>query len=230
MFAQRTDTAGTAFVQAVFAGKPEVLTDERGTWISSICRKPVHQPITVTPTGLTGDQVAQPYHGSPEAAVCAHLMDHYRFWNAQGMALQPGGVGENLTLDGVLESDVCAGDVVRIGTAVLQVSGPRTPCANLARFVGRQDWVKQTVLANRTGFYLRVLTPGMLRAGDSWIVEDRPSPGASIVAINHCVYLEFEPETAKRLLVAEGLAEYWKNLLEERLAAKREHWTETMAR
>ena len=182
----------------------------------------------MTPTGFAGDQVTQPYHGSPEAAVCAHLMNHYRFWNAQGMALNPGGVGENLTLDGVLESEVCAGDVVRVGTAVLQVSGPRTPCANLARFGGRPDWVKQTVQANRTGFYPRVLTPGALQAGDPWLLQERPNPRASITAINYCVYLDFQPETAKHLLRAEGLAEFWKEQLREKLEARGEHWTDTM--
>ncbi len=146
------------------------------------------------------------------------------------MPLGPGGVGENLTLDGVLEGEVCAGDVIQIGTAVLQVSGPRTPCANLARFVGRADWVKQTVIMNRTGFYLRVLTPGFLQSGDAWLLRERPSPEASISVINDCVYLNFKPETAKRLLEAEGLAEFWKEQLREKLEARQEHWTDNMAR
>ena len=96
--------------------------------------------------GLVGDKVAQSYHGGPDADVCVHLLDHYRFWNKYyGMNLQPGHVGENFTLDNLTEGQICAGDIVRVGTALLQVSGPRVPCANLARRIGRSDWVKLTI-------------------------------------------------------------------------------------
>lgn len=135
-----------------------MLEDERGPWRSSIRRQQIHGPIQITTAGPVGNQVAQPYHGSPAAALCVHLMDHYRFWSARHALLAPGSMGENLTLDGVLENEVCAGDVVQVGTAVLQVSGPRTPCANLARFLGRTDWVKQMSLRTGPAFtcaYLR---------------------------------------------------------------------------
>lgn len=218
------------FIAAVFIGKPATLEDERGAWLSSIQRTRVRGSIEITASGPAGNQVAQPYHGSPGAAVCAHLMDHYRYWNAQGIPLELGAVGENVTLDGIFEDEVCAGDVMEAGTATLQVSGPRTPCANLARYIGRPDWVKQTVQANRTGFYLRVLTPGVLREGDPLVLRERPSPGASISVINQCVYLDFKPEIAAQLIAAEALAEFWKDLLKEKLEARQQHWTDAMAR
>lgn len=217
-------------IVAVFVGQPTTLEDQRGAWRSSIQRTRVSGPLQITLLGPVGNQVAQPYHGSPGAAVCVHMMDHYRHWQARGMSLEPGAVGENLILDGILESEVCAGDVVEVGTAMLQVSGPRTPCANLARYLSRPEWVKQTVQANRTGFYLRVLAPGVLREGDAWLMRERPNPGASISVINRCIYLEFNYETAKRLLLAEGLADFWKDQLREKLAARGEHWTDTIAR
>jgi MOSC domain-containing protein YiiM len=178
-------------VAAVFVGQPATLEDDRGRWRSSIRRTAVLALVEVTLEGLRGDRVTQPYHGGPGAAVCVHLLDHYRFWNAKlGLGLAPGGMGENLTLDAILEGDVCAGDIVSVGTALFQVSGPRTPCANLARHLGHPNWVKKTVLENRTGFYLRVLEPGRIRAEDRWLLRDRLNPGASIPAINRCMYLD----------------------------------------
>jgi hypothetical protein len=149
----------TPFVEAVFVGRPKTITDDQGTWVSSILRDPVVGRIEVAERGLAGDAVAQPYHGSPDAAVCAHLLDHYSFWNAHlGMRLEPGMVGENITLADMTEDEVCAGDVISLGTAILQVSGPRIPCANLGRRMGRPDWV--TLTLNRTAstcvFFSRV--------------------------------------------------------------------------
>src|ERR1700692_3775813 len=160
-------------VEAVFTGQPRLITDERGTWTSSIFRDRASGPVHVSLQGLAGDKVAQPYHGGPGAAICVHLDDHFSFWNTRyNMNLQAGGVGENVTLGDISEDQVCVGDTVRLGTAVVQVSGPRVPCANLARRIGRSDWVKLTIRENRTGFYMRVLEPGAFQEGDSWIIEE----------------------------------------------------------
>ena len=219
------------FLAAVFVGQPETIEDSRGSWQSSIRRKAVSEAVAVTSSGLLGDRVAQQYHGGPEAAVCVHLLDHYRFWEeTHGVRLAPGSVGENFALDRVVEDAVCAGDVLRVGTARFQVSGPRVPCANLARHLNRPDWVKRTIRDNRTGFYLRVLVTGSVCAGDSWVLEERIHPEATIPALNRCLYLAFDPEFAKRALDMAGLADWWKQQFAERLAAKAEHWTEGMKR
>ncbi len=90
--------------------------------------------------------------------------------------------------------------------------------------------MKQTVLANRTGFYLRVLEVGIVCVGEPWILRDRRNPGISIAAINRCMYLDFDPESAKHFVEASGLADWWKEQLREKLSAKSEHWTEGMRR
>jgi MOSC domain-containing protein YiiM len=218
-----------AIVQAVFTGQPKSITDERGTWTSSIFRDRVDGPVQVSLRGLAGDRVAQPYHGSPGAAICAHLTDHYSFWNAEyKMNLQAGSVGENVTLDHVAEDQVCVGDRVRLGTAVVQVSGPRVPCANQARRIGRPDWVKLTIRENRTGFYLRVLEPGTLQAGDPWIVEERVNQDGSIPAINRCMYLEFDASYARKMLEMPGLEAWWKDQARQKIDDQTGHWTSTM--
>src|SRR5205814_613220 len=181
-------------IHSVFVGQPKSITDARGTWTSSICRERVLGPVTLRHEGLAGDKVAQSYHGGPDAALCVHLLDHYRFWKSHySLNLQPGHVGENLTLDAITEDQICAGDIVRVGTALVQVSGPRIPCANQARRIGRSDWVKLTIRENRTGFYMRVLEPGIFEAGNAWKLQERLNPDGSIPAINRCLYLHFDP-------------------------------------
>jgi MOSC domain-containing protein YiiM len=218
-----------ANVDAVFTGQPRSITDERGTWTSSIFRDRVAGHVQVSLRGLAGDKVAQPYHGGPGAALCVHLNDHYRFWKAQyNIDLHAGCVGENVTLGDIAEDQVCVGDTVRLGTALVQVSGPRVPCANLARRIGRSDWVKLTIQENRTGFYLRVLEPGALQAGDPWMIEERLNHDGSIPAINRCMYLEFDRSYARRMLEMSGLGEWWKDQARQKIEGATDHWTLSM--
>jgi MOSC domain-containing protein YiiM len=216
-------------LHALFVGQPKPITDERGTWISSICRDRVDGPVSLRPEGLVGDRVAQPYHGGPDGAICVHLLDHYRFWEREySLGLPPGYVGENFAVDNLTEDQVCAGDIVRLGSALVQVSGPRVPCANQARRVGRSDWVKLTIRENRTGFYMRVLEPGIVQAGDAWQMQERPNPDGSIPAINQCMYLSLDPAYARRTLEMPGLADWWKEQMAERLEKHDAHWTASM--
>ena len=213
-------------VVGIFAGGPKTLHDARGEWVSSIAREPVSGPARLEMRGLAGDQATQPYHGTTDLAVCLHSLTHYLFWNAHyGLHLGPGGVGENLTIgssegDSVCdETQICIGDVFQIGTARLQISGPRTPCENQARHVGRADWVRLSLETMRTGMYARVLAPGSLAAGDDLLLVERPNPGLTVQDLVRCYYHTFEAELAFRLMMAEGLADRWQDRFEKRLRA-----------
>ena len=208
-------------VVGVFVGGPKTLHDAGGEWISSIARDPLHGPVLVEKRGLAGDQATQPYHGSLEAAVCFHSLAHYQFWNEHyGMSLAPGGVGENLTIDGADESLVCLGDIFEIGSARLQISSPRTPCETQARRVGRADWIELTLESMRTGMYARVLAPGRLQDGDELVLIARPNPGLTMRDLLHCYFHQFQPEVAQRLVQAEGLTVSWKGRFAKRLRAE----------
>jgi MOSC domain-containing protein YiiM len=141
------------------------------------------------------------------------------------MALSAGNVGENVTLQGITEENINAGDIIRLGTALLQVSGPRVPCANLALRIGRPDWVRLTMVPHRTGFYMPVLEPGKVQAGDCWELRQRLNEGRSIPAINRCVYTDFHAECAARLLQMDGLDDWWKLQVLEKLHTPTEHRT-----
>ncbi len=128
----------------------------------------------------------------------------------------------------ITEDDICVGDTIRLGTALVQVSGPRVPCANLARRIGRADWVRLTIRENRTGFYLRVLEPGIVQAGDKWLLTERLNPDGSIPAINRCMYLDFDASYARLLLGMPGLEAWWQEQARQKLENHQQHWTSTL--
>jgi len=208
-------------VVGVFAGGPKTLQDAHGEhseWRSSIARDAVLGPVRVERRGLEGDHATQPYHGDAEKAVCFHSVSHYQYWNAHyGMHLAPGGVGENLTLDGADESTVCVGDIFKIGSTQLQISAPRTPCDTQARRVGRADWIELTLATLRTGMYARVLAPGSLQSGDELVLIERPNPGLTMQDLLRCYFHEFDPDLAERMIQAKGLTPWWMERFERRL-------------
>ncbi len=127
--------------------------------------------------GFDGDgQADLVNHGGVDKAVCVYPFDHYAHWESVfGRTLEPGAFSENLTVSGAVETGVCIGDVFGVGEAVLQVSQPRTPCSKLAGKNGHRlltKWVGQT---GYTGFYMRVLSEGLMSADDAFeLVEGHP--------------------------------------------------------
>jgi MOSC domain-containing protein YiiM len=211
------------FIDTLSIGQPATHRDERGEWVSAIFRTPVEGRVVLTLAGHEGDRVAdRKHHGSPDQAVCCQPLEHYDFWNAQypGAQLGPAAVGENWTIDGGNEQTVCVGDVYRVGTARVQVSAPRGPCSKQERKVRLPGFLARTRETQRTGWYLRVLTPGEAGAGDELIFESRPAGPYTIAALNENWHGEFDPIFARELLLSPELAEGWKDMLRHRLAQR----------
>jgi len=140
----------------------------------------------VTPKGLEGDEVANTSaHGGPRKAVYAYPAEHYEFWAKElgGVPMPWGSFGENLTTDGLLESELRPGDVLEIGTARLIVTQPRGPCFKLNVRFGRDDVLARFLRADRPGFYLAVERPGVLARGDSVGVIRGPGDGPTILDV-----------------------------------------------
>ena len=202
-------------------GQPQLHQDSHGQWASAIFRTPVAGPVELRTRGLVGDQVADTAnHGSLGQAVCCHPLAHYAHWNTEYGLTDPdrmlgaGSVGENWTLTDLTEADVCIGDTVAVGTARVQVSGPRYPCTKQERKVGLPGFLKRTKATLRTGFYLRVLTPGVVQAGDEWRLEERLYPDLTIHAINACGHHTFDPALARYAMTVPELADGWKRILQ----------------
>ena len=211
-------------IHTISIGQPQTLTDERGSWRSAIRRTPVTGPIALNLRGLEGDRVADTkHHGSPDQAVCCHSLDHYAHWNTvyeltdPATQLKPGNIGENWTLAGATETDICVGDIYTAGSARVQVTGTRYPCYKQERTTGLPDLHNRAMKNMRTGFYLRVLTPGTVQTGDELVLEARPHPGLTLERLNACEFGEPNPALARALLEVPELAEGWKRILRHRL-------------
>jgi MOSC domain-containing protein YiiM len=143
---------------------------------SAIAKHEVTGPVLLSTLGLTGDQVEDTrVHGGPEQALLAYAASHYPRWRAEWGRhdVGPGGFGENLTVEGADETTVSIGDRWAIGGALLEVTKPRSPCNRLAWYQGREDLIQRVRVTGRSGWYLRVLTPGMIEAGAEIRVVER---------------------------------------------------------
>ncbi|WP_425388648.1 MOSC domain-containing protein [Amycolatopsis jejuensis] len=146
----------------VYVGEPDVLGYRRDEPVLSGIRKArVEVPeLALSELNLAGDRQADlTVHGGVDKAVYAYPAEHYRAWVADGFAVAPGGVGENLSVTGITEDDVRIGDVWSWGDALVQVSQPRNPCYKLAMRTERKDIVPAMIDSGRCGWYLRVLRP-----------------------------------------------------------------------
>jgi MOSC domain-containing protein YiiM len=152
--------------------------------MSGIGKRSVTGPVDVRALGLAGDEQADlSLHGGLSKAVYAYPSEHYGFWQtvraqakvaAWGDLLPPGSMGENLTLQGVLEAEVWIGDVLRFDNCELAVSEPRFPCFKFNAVMGFKQAGKLMAANGWCGFYLAVRVPGTLRAGEAFELVPGP--------------------------------------------------------
>ncbi|HEX8327189.1 MAG TPA: MOSC domain-containing protein [Hymenobacter sp.] len=138
---------------------------------TAIWKAPVAGPVPIAHHNFRGDQQADlTVHGGPDKAVYAYDAAHYAAWQAQLPAWTdwtPGLFGENLTTEGLLETQVRIGDLFRVGTAVLRAVQPRVPCYKLNARFDDPGMVAHFARAGRSGIYFRVEKPGAVQAGDA---------------------------------------------------------------
>jgi MOSC domain-containing protein YiiM len=143
--------------------------------MTGIHKRPASGPVQVGRLGVAGDeQVDLSVHGGLDKAVYAYPAEHYAFWNARRKAvlhtdepLPHGSTGENLTVEGLLETDLWIGDRLHVGSTVLQVTEPRQPCFKFNAKIGFPQASRQMLQAGFSGFYLRVIETGTVQAGDA---------------------------------------------------------------
>jgi MOSC domain-containing protein YiiM len=169
------------------------------------------QPIAAAhagPLGLAGDQQAdRDNHGGPDKALCVYAFDHYAYWEqVLGRPLAPAAFSENLTVSGLHEAGVHLGDILRAGKALVQVTYPRTPCSKLARKLRRKDLPALIHANGYSGFYLRVLEPGRIAAGDAFEVVTPHPAGVSILDTNRVIFSPTpDPAGINRILEVEEI-------------------------
>ncbi len=151
---------------------------------TAIGKRPVDAPVAVGPTGLDGDEQADPtVHGGLSKAVYAYPREHASFWRqvraqagaaAQGDDVPFGLFGENLSIEGLTEDRLWIGDRLVLPDCVLAVSAPRQPCFKFNAAMGFRHAAKLMRQSGYCGAYLGVVRTGSVRAGDPIRLERGP--------------------------------------------------------
>jgi MOSC domain-containing protein YiiM len=207
-------------IKALNIGLPMTQIFGMKEFVTGICKKPVSGAVFLSKQGFEGDGVGdRKHHGGNDKAVCVYSLDHYPYWESTlGRTMPTAAFGENLSIAGMHEDDVCIGDVYRIGTAEVQVSQPRQPCGTLAARYGREDLVKLVVDSGRTGCYFRVIREGEVRTGDVVMVVERDLRAVSITFANTVFHRDRKNrEGIMKVLSLPALSESWQRSFEELL-------------
>lgn len=209
-------------IVAQHIGQPQTRTSAEGNpWRSSIFRAAVDGPVALGARGLDGDAVADTKnHGSPDQAISCQPLAHYAHWNGvYGATLEPGSVGENWTIAGWTEAEVCVGDIWAVGSARVQVTMPRYPCYKQERRTGLAGFHENVRESRRTGWYLRVLAQGVVSVGDTIHLAARPHPDLTLADANRAALADpVDPALIRRCLDLPELAGTWKKILGYRVA------------
>lgn len=206
-------------VISVNVGTPQTLQYKGRTLRTSIFKSSIEGPVFVTSLGVTGNQQADlTVHGGYDKAVYAYPTEHYAYWQEQypTMEMPWGTLGENLSIAGLDESGVYVGDRLHVGTVVLEVSQPRGPCQKLAMKFDSPDVARQMVESGYCGFYLRVIEPGEIGAGD--LIERRPGDGT--LSVSDALRLNYDAgashDELRRASRCPALPEEWRDRFRDR--------------
>jgi ferredoxin-NADP reductase/MOSC domain-containing protein YiiM len=202
-------------------GLPRDVAWEGRTVHTAIWKAPVEGPRMVRRLNIDGDKQGDlNAHGGEHRAVYVYQLDSYAYWERElgrdDFAM--GQFGENFTIEGLSDEEVCIGDRFRIGAAEFEVTQPRVTCYRLGMRMEEPHMPQLLVARRRPGFYLRVLTEGAVAAGDAIERIAAGPEGMSVAAIDTLLY---KPGRARRDLERAtripALSEGWRGSFEELL-------------
>ena len=165
-------------VEGLFVGRSRERWADRPP--SAIHKSEASTSVYLTSTGFEWDEQADlTVHGGPEKALHHYPADHYSTWTfelGENPRFVADGFGENISTTGLLEADMCIGDVFQLGTARVQISQGRQPCWKLSAHTENARMAHEVQKTARTGWYYRVMEPGLVTPGDMLVRTDHPQP------------------------------------------------------
>src|SRR6202044_3197119 len=204
---------------SVNVGLPRDVTWNGNTVRTAIWKSPVTGRRMVRKLDIDGDAQADlAGHCGEQGAVFFYQMDSYHYWERflSRNDFTFGQFGENFTVDGLLDSEVCIGDRYRIGDAVLEVTQPRVTCYRVGIRMNEPRMPALLVAHHRPGFYFRVLQEGEVGAGDAIVkIADGLTDGAERISVADTDALLYLPghsrEQLERALRIPALSKGWKS-------------------
>ena len=200
--------AGLGVVDSVNVGQVRTIRWRDRLVTTGIWKEPVTGPVAAAGVNLAGDdQGDRAVHGGTDKAVYAYAAEDLDWWTTQlGRPLAAGTFGENLTVRGLPVTGAIIGERWRLGSVLLEVSGPRLPCYKLGIRMGDSLFPRRFAAAGRTGAYLRILSPGTVAAGDTIQVVRRPGHWLSageVAAAYHADHSQAHSQAARLLQIPE---------------------------
>src|ERR1022692_4338369 len=207
---------------SVNVGMPKDVSWQGRTVRTAVWKEPVGGPAMVRRLNIDGDgQGDLAGHGGEQRAVFVYQIESYRYWQDQlGRAdFSHGQFGENFTVQGLADHEVCIGDRYQIGDAVFEVTQPRVTCFRVGIRLDDPRIPALLVSHHRPGFYFRVLAEGAVQAGQE-IIKLASGPGGMTVAeIDALLYLPGHPrQQVLRAMRIPALSGGWKTSFSEILA------------
>lgn len=207
-------------VTAICAGRAVAFRDGEA---SAIAKQQVEGPVRVTTLGLAGDEQADlKHHGGPDMALHLYPLDHHAYWREElgehPLLDTPGAFGSNLAVAGITEEDICLGDRLRLGSALIEACQPRKPCWKIEHRFGEKKMVKRILRTGRCGIYFRVIEEGEVSAGDPLTLETRGNTDWSMARIFSAVWGtadKREPALVREVAELPLLAERMRDKLRE---------------
>lgn len=208
-------------VATIAVGGPRTVSWQGGEVVTSIFKTPVVGPVMARGNNLEGDRQSDlKVHGGEFKAVYAYAAEHYDWWRATlTRELEPANFGENLTISGLDEPDLCIGDVVRVGDAEIEATLPRLPCFKLGIRFGDPLMVKSFAESRRWGIYFRIAKEGRIATGDPVTIARRDPARLPVYDIARVyVFDRDDTETMRLLATHPRLDPSWRDWFLKRLA------------
>jgi ferredoxin-NADP reductase/MOSC domain-containing protein YiiM len=203
---------------SVNVGRARDVQWEGRTVRTAVWKNPVRGSVMVRRGNIDGDEQADKIgHGGEHRAVFVYQLDSYRYW-AEHLGrddFENGQFGENFTVEGLADDEVCIGDRYRVGEAIFEVTQPRVTCFRVGIRMNEPDMPSLLVAHRRPGFYLRVLTEGTVQSGQA---IERVAVGPEQVSVADCDALLYLPhksaQTLQRVLRIPALSAGWQGSFE----------------
>ncbi len=206
---------------SINVGMPKDIAWQGRTVYTGVWKSPVEGPRMVRRVNIDGDgQGDLQGHGGENRAVLVYQLASYNHWAGElgRDDLEPGAFGENFTVDGLADDEVCIGDRYRIGQVVLEVTQPRVTCYRVGIRLDEPRMPALLVSHRRPGFYCRVLAEGEVEAGQDIEKIAGGPQGVTVAEIDALLYLPGHPRDAlQRALRIPALSSGWTRSLQQLL-------------
>lgn len=208
-------------ITGLYIGKIEHKWEDNTT--TAIDKKATLNVLDISFIGFKEDEQADiSVHGGPEKAIHHYASDHMVFWRNMfpdhADKFVAGCFGENISTNGITEHNICIGDILKLGTATVEVCQGRQPCWKLSEHLGILPLAMQFQKTGRTGWYYRVLEEGKAGAGDEIKVIERPQPNWSLERL---ITARFNPQldikTAEEICALSALSQSWREAFEKKI-------------